>query len=52
MIKSLINSGCVIQPGGDRKGGLYVGNLKGAQDLETLKENNVNAVVSVMKHSL
>lgn len=52
MIRSYINSGCVIQPGGDRKGGLYMGNLKGAKDLKTLREYNINAIASIMKHNL
>ena len=52
LMRCLVNSNCIIQPGGNRKGGLYLGNLQGAQDLKQLKENKINAVVSMTKNSL
>lgn len=38
---------CVLKPGEGRKGGLFIGNLAGAQDLKKLKSLGVKFVITV-----
>ena len=46
--KQCIN--CVIEPNSESKGGLYIGNIEAANDIEMLKKMGINAVLTVKKN--
>ena len=47
-----MNVCCIIQPNFHNIGGLYLGNLKGANNNKDLKTDKIRAVLSVTKNNL
>ena len=47
-----MDSCCIIQPNFHNKGGLFLGNLKGANNNKELKADKIKAVLSVSKNDL